>query len=260
MKKNNNLEKLKIEFNRIKSLGALENVKSDENDGGAGNTFEYHLGVTENNLTNPDFKGFEIKTKKTFTHSAISLFTKKPSSSPEYDDNYMREQFGIPDKKYTKIKCLRTSIYANKFAKVYKKRKIRLNINRKEKKLFYEVFDMDENLIDNNVYWTFDAIEEGSIKLKNMVIVNAKKTKLNGKDHFHYTDAKVLINYKSFDNLLNLIEEGIIRYDNRLGVNGPNTKTKTGRSLAGTPHNHGGGLRIMPSQVEKLFDTKLDLT
>ena len=80
MNNNSSIDILKKEFKRIKSLGYVKNVKSDTNDGGAGNTFEYHLGVVENNLTTPDFEGFEVKTKKTFTHSAISLFTKKPSS------------------------------------------------------------------------------------------------------------------------------------------------------------------------------------
>ena len=110
--------KIKKEFSRIKDMGFLENVKSDINDGGAGNTFEYHLGVKENNLKDPDFEGFEVKTKKQFTHSAMSLFTKKPTS-PDNGDNYMREQFGKPDTNYPNIKCLRTSLYAHRFSLVY---------------------------------------------------------------------------------------------------------------------------------------------
>ena len=252
------LEKIKKEFERIKSLGFLENVKSDSNDGGAGNTFEHHLGVLENNLTEADFEGFEIKTKKQFTHSAMSLFTKKPSTS-EFGDQYMRQQFGLPDKNYPKVKCFRTSVYAHRFSEVYKRYKIKLNVKRKEKKLFYEVYDLDEKLFDNNVFWTFDSIKTGSIKLNNMFVVNAVTKKINGKDHFKYIEALVLMNYKSFDNLIDLIEEGIVRYDNRLGVYGPETKTKNGKSLAGTPHNHGGGLRIMPKNIKRLFDTSLEI-
>ena len=256
--KDTRLEKIKKEFQRIKSLGFLENVKSDKNDGGAGNTFEHHLGVTENNLTDPDFEGFEIKTKKQFTHSAMSLFTKKPSSL-EYGDQYMRQQFGLPDKNYPKVKCFRTSIYAHRFSKVYEKYKIKLGVNKDEKKLYFEVYDLNEKLIDNKVYWTFDYIKSGSVKLNNMLIVNAGVKKMNGKDHFQFTDATALMNYKGFGNLINQIENGVIRYDNRLGVYGPDTKTKDGRSLAGTPHNHGGGLRIAPKEIKKLFETCLEL-
>ena len=91
------------------------------------NTFEYHLGVVENNLTNPE----KIKTKKTFTHSAISLFTKKPSSK-EYGDNYMREQFGIPDKRY-KNKCFRIYMQIDilKFME-----SIKLNLEKTKKTIF----------------------------------------------------------------------------------------------------------------------------
>ena len=60
-----NPEKIKAEFQRIKSLGYVKNVKTDYNDGAAGNTFEMHLGVQENNLKEPDFDNFEVKTKKT---------------------------------------------------------------------------------------------------------------------------------------------------------------------------------------------------
>ena len=61
------------------------------------------------------------------------------------------------------------------------------------------------------------------------------------------------MDYKGFNNFLNLLDEGLIRYDNRLGVHGPTTK------LAGKPHNHGGGLRINPKNIHKLFNVNIDL-
>jgi hypothetical protein len=54
--------RLEKEFQRIKAMGFIPNVKQDSNDGGAGNTFEKWLGVRENNLKEPDFEGFEVKT------------------------------------------------------------------------------------------------------------------------------------------------------------------------------------------------------
>ena len=76
-----NSDKIKQEFLRIKALGYLANVKTDFNDGAAGNTFETHLGVKENNLKEADFDNFEVKTKKTYlkSKSPISLFTLKPT-------------------------------------------------------------------------------------------------------------------------------------------------------------------------------------
>ena len=61
------------------------------------------------------------------------------------------------------------------------------------------------------------------------------------------------MDYKGFDNFLNLIDEGKIRYDNRLGVYGPDT------TQAGRPHNHGGGLRIQPKNIKKLFNNIIEI-
>lgn len=249
-----NSDKIKKEFLRIKSLGFVENVKSDLNDGGAGNTFEYHLGVKENNSKDPDFEGFEVKTKKQLTHSAMSLFTKKPSSG-EYDDNYMRNEFGRPDTNYPNVKGLRTSLYAHRFSVVYDRYKMKIEVDRNIKRLKLLVYDLDENLIDDNVYWDFDIIKNASdIKLQNMFAVSAETKKINNKDHFHYTDALVFTGYKGFEHFLNLVDEGVIRYDNRLGVNGPSRG-----KLAGKPHNHGGGLRINPKDIYRLFDNKVEV-
>jgi hypothetical protein len=55
------IKKIREEFFRIKGLGFLMNVKEDSNDGGAGNTFESHLGVQENNKKDPDFEDFEVE-------------------------------------------------------------------------------------------------------------------------------------------------------------------------------------------------------
>ena len=102
-----NSTKVVKEFNRIKKLGFVENVKENHHDGSAGNTFEHYLGVKENNLKDPDFLDFEVKTKKKKSSSWISLFTLKPDS-PNDGDKYMRENWGINDEEYPKYKGFRT--------------------------------------------------------------------------------------------------------------------------------------------------------
>jgi hypothetical protein len=128
-------EKIKAEFIRISRLGYVENIKRDINDGAAGNTFEHHLGVTENNLKEADYDGFEIKTKKWLGKSATpySLFTLKPSY-PLDGDNYMRENWGVYDKRYPTIKRFSTSVFASRWCNVYKKNWLRLEVNRDEQK------------------------------------------------------------------------------------------------------------------------------
>ena len=86
-----------------------------------------------------------------------------------------------------------------------------------------------------------------------MFLVDADKKEINGKDHFHYTNATILIDYKGHKRFLQLIEEGLIRYDNRLGVHGPKTPH------AGKPHNHGGGFRLDKKHIDKLYDTVIEI-
>ena len=120
-------------FNEIKKLGFVKNNRPG-NDGGVGNTFEDYLEVDENNQTEADFENFEVKSKRQFTKSYMSLYTKKPTH-PENGDSYMRETFGVYDEEYPDIKVLRTSIYAHRWSLVYKK----LNIE-KLKLLFLNLF------------------------------------------------------------------------------------------------------------------------
>ena len=83
--------------------------------------------------------------------------------------------------------------------------------------------------------------------------MNANVQSNNGKHCFHYTDATILFDYRGHENFIKLIEDGCIRYDNRLGVYGPTT------SQAGRPHNHGGGFRISKTDIVKLFNKKLEI-
>ena len=94
-----NTEKIISEFNRIKNLGFIKNTKKTHSDGTAGNTFETHLGVKENNLRDADFENFEVKTKKSLSGSWTTLFSKKPSH-PKDGDSYMRQNWGIADNEY----------------------------------------------------------------------------------------------------------------------------------------------------------------
>jgi DNA-directed RNA polymerase beta subunit len=54
------------------------------------------------------------------------------------------------------------------------------------------------------------------------------------------------------NNFIELIENGIVRYDNRLGI------YRTGEKK-GNLHNHGGGFRINAKNLDKLFATKIEI-
>lgn len=98
-------DKIKNEFQRIKSLGFVKSNRSSKNDGAIGNTFEDYLGVRENNLKDPDFAGFEVKSKRELTSSYLSLFTKSPSS-PKGANAYLKNTFGKNDEDFPLLKNL----------------------------------------------------------------------------------------------------------------------------------------------------------
>lgn len=237
-------------FNEIKKLGFVKNNRPG-NDGGVGNTFEDYLEVDENNQTEADFENFEVKSKRQFTKSYMSLYTKKPTH-PENGDNYMRETFGVYDEEYPNIKVLRTSIYAHRWSLVYKKLNIKLKVDKDSEKIIFCVADLDFNVINEEIYWTFDDIYTGAKKLNDLFVVNAETKILNGEEYYFYKDALVYIGFKGIDKFIELIEKGKVRYDNRLGV------YRTGKKK-GSPHNHGGGFRISPKDIHELYHNCITL-
>jgi len=247
------IKKIQSEFLRIKALGYLQNVKHDSNDGGAGNTFESHLGVQENNKKDPDFDGFEVKTKKYLkSKTPISLFTLKPTF-PADGDNYMRQHWGVPDSRYKDVLCFRTTLRANRWSVVYKTFKCKIEVDRANERVYLVKADLQENILDRIVYWSFDDIKLGAKKLENLFLVDALVAEIDGKQNFHYVNATAFIEYLGNVDFIELLEQGLISYDNRLGVHGPGTP------LEGRPHNHGGGFRISKKHIDKLYRARVDI-
>lgn len=249
-----NYELITSEFLRIKNLGYVKNQRPN-NDGGVGNTFEDLLGVEENNQKAPDFDGFEIKNQRTFSKSFVSLCTKKPTSK-EYGDDYMRQTFGVEDKEYPSIKCFRTSIYGTRWSHVNQKAgldkqlKIKLQVDYENKKIIFVVADLNENIINKNVFWAFDDIRASTKKLSDLFVVKADVIKESGAEYYSYDSASVYLGFKGVDHFIKLIADGVIRYDNRLGI----YRKPKNPNMKGKPHNHGGGFRIKASDIDKMYE------
>lgn len=170
-----NTDKIKLEFLRIKNLGFIPNVKSENNDGAIGNTFEKYLGVKENNSKDADFEDWEIKTKQQFSKTATTLFSLKPSYPPK-GDRYMLDKYGEIDEDFPNCKNLNTSIYCHKSNQYYKNHYYQLELS--DDKITLLVKDKNQNIFDKSVYWNFFDIKKSAKKLKNTVIINAEKKRL----------------------------------------------------------------------------------
>jgi len=197
------IEELIKKFTEIKDKGFLESIAdyeyNERSDGAAGETLQHYFGIdSRDNRQEADWNGWEIKTKRNTSTSATSLFTKKPSF-PELGDRYMLEEWGIPDKMFPNKLKLNTTLYTTRFSEVHKKTssvptlKMKLINERNNEKVRLLVCDIDENKINDLVYWSYKDINSGFKKLKNTILVDAIVKKINNKDHFHYKSATILL-------------------------------------------------------------------
>lgn len=240
--------KIKEEFNRIKSIGFIKSNRSATNSGSVGNTFEDYLGVAENNRKDPDFDGFEVKTRRSVTNSPITLFTKSPSY-PKRANSFLRKTFGIPNKHYPNIRTLNVSIRGTKKSLVYKKYFFSFKIDRRNERMTIVVKKRKGNVvISDEVYYTFETLR-AIIKLENTFIVSAEREHRSDGEYFHYTKAEVYYGF-NIASFLNCLEEGKIQYDIRLGV------YLTGKNK-GKAHDHGSAMRINKKDSYSLFANKV---
>ncbi len=240
-----NLNRIKKDFERIKKKGFVKSTRPNNKDGGIGNTYEDLLGVIENNLKEADYLGFEIKSKRKNNSSYISLFSKSPSF-PKGANSYLREKYGeVRDPSHPDRKKLNTSVFGNRYTTVYGKYKMKLEINYNEKRLYLNIYSLDEKLIEN-IYWTFEDLKKASSKMKDLMLVFAETKKIKDETFFHYNNAEIYKNFL-FEKFLKSIENGSIMFDIRIGV------YNSGKNV-GKTHDHGSAFRIKKEDFKNLYE------
>lgn len=238
-------QKIIDEFNRIKELGFIKSNRPNNKDGGIGNTFEDYLGVTENNLRDPDFEGFEIKSKRQMNASYMTLFSKSPSH-PRGANALLKDRFGeIRDDKFPDLCKLYASIFGHRDSLVYGKNYMTMNVDRTNERLYLHVTNVDSGEVFDEVYWDFEDLRRASSKMKSLFVVFAEQKLIDDVYNYHYNEAIIYLGF-SFDNFINCIEDGSIMFDMRMGVH------SSGKNY-GKPHDHGSGFRIAKSNINKLF-------
>jgi len=242
----NNLDQIKKDFLRIKKLGFVNCTRNNNTDGGIGNTYEDLLGIIENNKNEADYLGFELKSKRQFTASYVSLFSKSPSF-PKKANTYLREMFGeIRDENHGDKKKLYASVFGHRYSTIYEKYKMKLDVNYEHKTLFLNIFDLNEKLLDS-VYWTFESLEKASKKIKSLLLVLAENKTENNQRKYHYNEAEIYHNF-DFEKFLKNIETGGIMFDIRIGV------YNSGKNI-GKTHDHGSGFRVKKENFKNLYET-----
>lgn len=236
-------------FNAIKEKGWIKGCVSGK--GNIGRTFENELGCSENSLEIPDYNGIEIKTKLNFKKNYITLFTCKSESKFYNNTDRLKELYGYYDKELKNYKVLNTAAYCTRKVIINSKYQFKLNIDRNDKRIYLYVYDLKNNLIDKSSYWDFDTLEEKiNRKLKILAIIKANKTIDNGCEYFKYRNM-YMYKFKSFNNFIDLIENGKIRICFKVGL------YKSGNKF-GKTYDHGTGFEIKECNLLEMYD-KIDI-
>ena len=243
---NNTNTKLIIDrFKEVEKLGFVPSNR--KNNTGIGKTFEDYVGVVENNLDEPDLYGFEIKSHREMASSYVTLFTKAPSF-PKRANAYLKDKYGTEYEDNPDLKKLHASMFANKKSLVYDKYNFKLINDRENEVVLVGVYDPHTNeLIDSSVGYTYKCLNDIlQKKLKNLFYVSADSQIVDNKEHFHFNRAEIFTQ-PSLEKLLQLIDDGVIMYDIRIGSYHSGSKY-------GKPHDHGSGIRILEKNIHLLYE------
>ena len=235
----------KRKFNIIRDLGYVKAINN--NNSGIGLTFEALLGKKLDNFPLPDFENtIEIKTKLAYSKQPIHLFKLTPEGNSFLETKRILEKYGYYRSNNKEYKVFNGTISSKEVYKIGLYYSFSLSVNYKEEKIILLVYDNNNKLIDDSIYWDFYRIENAiTRKLKYLALVYVWSTKRN--DAYYYKYYKYdIYKYSNFYTFLNLIDKGIIsitfsidfyRYNKRYGQT----------------HDHGTSFNICKEDIEKLF-------
>lgn len=239
-----NIEKLKKIFNRIKNMELSESLRSGTT--GLGYTFETLIGKREDNKTDPDFLGIEIKTKLGYTKSPLTLFTLVPLKENKSSIKFILNNFGYPDKN-KKLRSFRGNVFCNFNNIIANKYIFKLCINKKNQKLELIIYNLYMQKINNEIYWDLSEIKKRLFtKLNYLALIKGYPYIRNNQKFYKYTYLSIY-KVKNFETFLKLIEEDKIFIVFNIGMH-------KSADRFGQICDRGTAFRIKQEYLEELFD------
>lgn len=222
------------EYTRIKETGWIRTHRSGPT--GIGKTLEDLLGIVENNIDGPDFGEYELKSCRINSQSMLTMFTKTPQ--PPRSNTYLREKYGYSSSAYDNDeKVLHSTLTAARFVPIAdtgKKLRIVCDCNK--------ISIASETEIEN-VFWDRKSLRTAfEKKYKNkFVYAKAECHGSGASEEFYFKEAYEVSGF-DYDAMINLLEEGKIFIDLRIG-----------QYPDGRTHDHGTGFRIREVDQPLLF-------
>lgn len=242
---NETIKKLQKEFERISKKGYIRGIYNCSSS--IGRTFENELNLQRNKEGVPDYHGIEIKTRRTYSKSAITLFNAVPDGEAPLEVERLKNTYGFPYKKDRKYKALYFDTYGNKLTFGGVKYQYKIDVDRKREKVYLCICNRSGILIERKVYWSFNYLREKLLtKLTYLAIVNAWPNEIEGWNYFKYYKIE-FYTLKNFDKFLELLENGIIRITFKVDI-------YMDEANYGKTYDHGCGFAIKESDITKLFN------
>ena len=224
------LEVIQI-LREIKEIGYIRTHRTGNT--GIGKTLEDLLGIEENNIPGPNATDTELKSARKNVSSMLTLFTKSPL--PRRSNSVLLQRFGYESMRGNKRKELHTTVNAVNFNQL--RGELGFKINVKSDRI--ELINVQFEILG---YWTKETLKNSfEKKLPKLLYVKADARGNGLNEEFWFNEAWLLSGF-DFDNFLNLLEEGIILVDIRIG-----------QYPDGRPHDHGTGFRIFPDKLDMCF-------
>lgn len=235
-----NLDEFIEKFTKITEMGWVKTHRAGPT--GIGKTLEDLLEIEENNVDGPDFGDYELKAKRTNDNSMLTLFTKTPN--PPRVNSVLLDTYGYVSDTYENgEKVLHSTLNAKDYASLGntgKALKIKCTSNK---------ISIVDNLGKETAYWDAEALEKAFLKKYKYRLIHAfADSQFNGynksDEEFKFHTAWELYDF-SFENMISLLREGVLKVDIRIG-----------QYPDGRPHDHGTGFRIQEIYLDRMFKSK----
>lgn len=235
---------LNRKFTEIKKLKYIKGINNNKN--ASGLTFEKLLNSTSGDFCIPDYKSIEIKVLRDYELASINLFTSSPDGNIPSAIKWVAQEYGTTIKYNNNINYLICKLSGIKAVKISSNYKAKLKINYDNCKVILEIYDVNNKLINNNIYWDFNTLEEKlKRKLSYLAIITSRKKIIDSNNYYEYTNIKYY-KLKSFSTFLNLLDNGIVTLNIKTGLykSGP---------YKGKFHDHGVSFCISKKDIDRLF-------
>lgn len=240
---------LKEKFEFIRKKGYIKGIYN--NLSSIGRTFERELNLPENEFCVPDYYGIEIKTRRAYSKSAITLFNAVPDGEDLFEVERLKETYGYPYKKDKRYKVLYIEAFGDRLNYAGVKFQYKIDVDKQEEKVYLCVCNRYDELLERKVYWSFDYLKSKIIlKLKYLAIVNAWTNTIENWNYFKYYKIN-FFKLRNFEKFVELLEKGYIKLVFKVGI-------YTSEKYYGNTYDHGCGFTIKDEDVCKLF-YKLDI-